>query len=1026
MYIILETSISFPVDSDISSNLTNASVPPPDHAHDLLEDIDPDLNVLHNQHKSLYYSSQSFNDRFFESHIPLSLFHLNIRSAQSNINSLTDFLTTLTINFSIFGLTETWLTDTNSSIYSIPGFTSVALNRQNRRGGGVMIQVREDLTFRERPDLNLLTEHCECIFIELIDFDSDYSAPPYNHSRNIVIGCLYRPPNANFDLFFDSLQSLLLNLKTHKNKTCYIMGDFNIQMMNSNSNSNTQAFLDLLYSNMFVPLIDRPTRITHTCSSLIDNIFCNTLSTHRTNGLFYTDISDHLPIFTLLEADPNIKKDITIKFRQFSSRNKESFKNMLANETWVDVFESNDVESCYDLFHAKMSLLFTNAFPMKTKTIKQHKRHKPWLTHELKQKIKYKNKLYRKFHKYPTLHNELEYKIHKRQTAKLLRDAEANYFQNQFNLHKTNMKKTWEVLNELMGQNKKNKSAIDELVTDQGTLCSLTEIAEALNIHFSTIGGKINSELPPSTMDPLSYLNETFTQSMFMLPATESEIAKSIINLKIGSPGPDQFPSILFKENADHLIQPITHLVNMSLMQGVVPSKLKQANVTPVPKGGAMNDANNFRPISVLNVISKILERIVYKRLLSYLQTNSILSTFQFGFRKNHSSEMALVMSTEFIRHSLDAGDNVLGVFLDLRKAFDVVPHDILLLKLRHYGIRGVPLQWFSSYLSDRKQSVKINQSVSSLLPVEYGVPQGSILGPLLFLIFINDLKPSTVADTTRLTLFADDTTLLVRSPHLATLATTVNNELAHLSSWFKANRMSVNANKTHYIRFSLKRQYLSLPVPIIFDNQELNCIPSTKFLGVVIDESLTWKNHVSYIASKICKSIGIIHKVRRLLTKETRIQLYNSLILPYLHYCLLIWGNAAITTLDRLFKLQKRAVRTLTCSDFKTHTQPLFTECNIIPFSCLYTYVCSIFIFKHVNSIYPINFCNDFKTLIPAPIQNRTRSIEKIRVPKFRTSFGQKSITFQYCKLFNEFLMPLELLKLSFPEFKKTLRQII
>lgn len=453
-----------------------------------LDEIDPDLNLLSDVYGgSSYYLSPDFNDLVTKSPAfknGFSVFHLNIRSAPANMGALSAFLSTLDFTFSIVGLTETWLNELNTSAYSLPGYSSIGVHRENRRGGGVMLLLSDTIAFKRRTDFDLMTDHCECIFAEILDMKA-FSVP--HHTSKAIIGCLYRPPNSDFDQFIQSLKSLLFRVKQER-KTCYLIGDFNIHMNEIANSSQAQQFMDLLYSHLFLPLIDRPSRITSSNSSLIDNIFTNSLCTNRISGLLYTDISDHLPIF-FLSAPESIQQEALITKRNFSERNKERFTMMLLDENWEDVLSYTTVNDCLEAFHVKLDTFFENSFPLITSPQKRKRKEKPWITQELKRLIRRKNKLYLVFHKRPTLFNEIQYKSLKRIVRCALRRAQKEYYHAQLEANRNNIKKTWEILNDLMGRGKK-KSQVTEINVENRTIANPHEIAEEMNLHFATVGKK--------------------------------------------------------------------------------------------------------------------------------------------------------------------------------------------------------------------------------------------------------------------------------------------------------------------------------------------------------------------------------------------------------------------------------------------------------------------------------------------------------------------------------------------------------
>ncbi len=408
------------------------------------------------------------------------------------------------------------------------------------------------------------------------------------------------------------------------------------------------------------------------------------------------------------------------------------------------------------------------------------------------------------------------------------------------------------------------------------------------------------------------------------------------------APGYDNLPIHIIKKSFELISEPLMLVINSSLEAGLFPDKLKVAKIIPIYKAGEVDTFTNYRPISILSSFSKIYERVMYNRLVEFTNKLEIYYCHQFGFRTNHSTNLALTHLINKIATAIDQKEITASVFLDLSKAFDTLNHDILFSKLERYGIRGVALNWVKSYFNNRTQFVQYNKFSSARIATQCGVPQGSILGPLFFILYINDLP--NASHLVKPLLFADDTSICYASSDPIVLATVLNEASLNISTWMKANKLSVNIDKTNYIIFQPTQKKSTYEILLLLDDRLITQKKQIKFLGVLLDENLSWKPHINYVCKKISKSIGVIYRARFNLSKSTKLSLYYTLIYPYLIYCNTIWSSTYVSNLKRLQILQKRIVRLLTSSSFLAHTAPLFKKLKILDInginSFLYRYI--------------------------------------------------------------------------------------
>ena len=578
------------------------------------------------------------------------------------------------------------------------------------------------------------------------------------------------------------------------------------------------------------------------------------------------------------------------------------------------------------------------------------------------------------------------------------------------------------MINEILHRNTNNNLSCEFEINNE-SVSDPVVIAQSFNDYYVNVGANLaesinnNTNNDDNNLSFVDFMGDRLESELIFQSVSVDDIISIVKDMKNSSAGSDDVPASMVKQVINYIAEPLCHICNCSLLGGVFPSGMKIAKVLPIYKKENKRNLKNYRPISLLPCFSKIIEKVINIQLMQYLELNDIFDNKQFGFRPNRSTTAATLCLTDFILDAFDKKEFVIGAFLDLTKAFETVDHPILLQKLHHIGIRNTSLDLFKSYLFNRQQYVEYKNSNSDLKTIKYSVPQGSILGPVLFLIYINDISHSS--HILKNVLFADDTCLYASHSDLYSLIDSFNRELVTVNSWLKANKLSLNITKSTYIIFS-RRKKVPPDIPnIIIDNVILKRSMDVNFLGINITHNLSWNLHIKYLTSKMNKMRGILYVVRQFLNLKSKKLIYYALIYSNLLYGNVIWGKAPKSTIKSLIIGQKKIIRAIMGVDSGYHTHDLFVELKILKINEINIFNTSVFVFKSLNGLtIPLDYFNNNNNN-----NFNLRNANTLRPPFVPSNQSQSSPRYYGCIIWNS--LPQDILSISnINTFKKKLRE--
>ena len=911
--------------------------------------------------------------------------HLNVRSLLKKVDQIR--LITEGSEVDVITISETWLKPhLNSTLVSLDGYQTIRQDRGNargkKRGGGLVSYVKiKHASFCEPlGELDTTSENIEAQWL--------YFHRP--HCKDMIVCNIYRPPNGVLKKAIDYLDECLKTLNLSK-VNLFLVGDFNINYRNKRS-PNYKKFNFFVQSNGLSQHINTTTRNNDKTRSLLDLAITNSKYISRAGTLEHF-VSDHQPIYIIHKKGKDLRSTEEFKGRSYRNFDRDVFRKKLREVTWDELYSILTPELAWEFILNNITMVLDSICPVRTFKIKNYR--PDWMTKELIEQVKDRDYFYKKA-KLGGDEDDWNIAKHLRNTTNVnIRQAKRDFILDELNSNSEDPKKFWKVIHKVV-PSKGTAKKHDILLKDGNSKVVKEEVAQFINDYFINVGNLTESDSTYMNQNSFEYTAAQGDAFPKLENVTEGDVYKIVKDINVSkSSGLEDIGSFVIKEAFLILLTEVTYMFNLSINSSSFPNSWKRATVIPIPKTGNPTLVQNYRPISLLPLPGKVLEKLIHHQLSLFLEENSILDDSQHGFRKEHSTVHSVAQLTNYVSKKMDTRLPTLAAYVDFRKAFDCVQHPILLDKLTQLGIGSTVTEWVRSYLSNRTQRVYANGVYSSYQEITQGVPQGSVLGPLFYIMYANDI--SKVVKNCEVAMYADDTVIYTADVNVDRAISNLQGDINSLNMWCKRNGIMANTDKTKVMTFGSPKVLSKVPAPkVVMNGVVLESVSVYKYLGISLDNQLSYNLHVNKLIGSVTAKLKQFQRMRSFLNTKAALMVYKNMMLPMLEYGDIFLSATSVINRKRLQVLQNKGLRCALNKDLETGTDELHAMAGLTKL-------------KFRRELHLMNFMFDqaqnqdkLKSSLSYTIRTRSCNKKLMKVKRPYTEKFKKSLAYRGPKLWN------------------------